>query len=360
MTVISQNISVTYVSTGSVGPYAFNFPISDPTALMVKVNNVVQASTAYTITPVNNNYDNGGSITLNNPAPAGQTVQLLRATPLTQLTTFLDNLPQPMEQFENALDKLTEITQELAANQGGSGSSGASQTYVVAGAGITVTGTGSLTNPYVVALSVGFAITSFTASQSGELGQTYTNPTFGASYSSTPSSASITNTDNINSPHALTAPFTSATLSGSFTHSTVTTTTFTLTASNGVTSPTATVTFTWNVRIFSGVGTAGATSSVTASGNTAVLSTSDVLASAGLGAETVGQQFGPFNPTGQAIYLLLTGSSHTFVDAVTGFPFAMNAPLTVTFTNQFGTVVTMYLYQSTNPLTGTFAPKVTS
>lgn len=359
MSVLTQNFTVTYVSTGSVGPYAFNFPISDPTALKVIVNLVVQASTAYTITPVNNNYDNGGSVTLNTTAPAGQYVTLQRSTPLTQTSQFYDNMPLPMQTIENAFDKLTEITQELAANTSGSGGTGVTQ-YFAAGAGLTLTGTGTVSNPFTYALSTGFVILSFTGAQAGELGQTYTNPTFGATYSTTPSSANITNTDGINSPHTLTTPFTSGTLSGSFTHATVTTTTFTLTASNGVTSPTATVTFTWNPRIFAGLGATGATSTVTASGTNAVLSTTDVIATAGLGAETVGQTFGPYSPSGQCIYLLLTGSSHTFVDAVTGFPFAMNAPLTVTFTNQYGTSVTMYLYQSTNALTGVFQPRITS
>lgn len=357
MSVISQNTNVTYVSSGSVGPYAFNFPISTPDSLTVIVSNTILAPTAYTITPVNNNYDNGGSVLLVAAPPSGQTVVLQRTTPLTQTSVFTDNMPQPMQQLEDALDKLTEIDQELAASIA---AGGVGTTYVVAGTGITVTGAGTLTNPYVIALAAGFVITSFTSSQQGELGQSFVNPTFAASYSSTPSSANITNTDDINSPHNLTTPFTSGTLSGTFAHSTTATTTFTLTASNGITSPTATVTFTWNPRIFGGVGATGATSSVTASGTTAVLSTSDALPSAGLGAESIGQTFGPFNPSGQCVYLLLTGGTHTFTDAVTGFPFAFNAPLTVTFVNQFGTTVTMYLYQSTNPLTGTFQPKVAS
>jgi hypothetical protein len=91
-----------------------------------------------------------------------------------------------------------------------------------------------------------------------------------------------------------------------------------------------------------------------------VLSTTDVLPSVQLGTETIGETFGPFTVSGQAIYLLLLGGSHTFVDAETGFPFAFNAPITVTFTNQFGVVVVMYLYQSTNSLTGTFEPKIVS
>jgi hypothetical protein len=180
-----------------------------------------------------------------------------------------------------------------------------------------------------------------------------------ATYTGVPSSATITNTDLIDSPLALISPFTSGTIVGSFHHSAIATTTVTLTAV-GISTQTATQQYTWQPRIFGGVGTAGATSTVTASGTTAVLSTSDALPSAGLGAETVGQTFGPYAPSAQNVYLLLLGGSHTFIDAGTGFPFAFNPPTTVTFTNEFGVVVTMYLYQSTNPLYGTYTPKVAS
>lgn len=358
MSVITQNINVTYISAGSVGPYAFNFPISDPTALRVIVNSVILASTDYTISPVNNNYDNGGSVTLVLSPTAGQTIILQRATPLTQESVFTDNVPQPMQQFEEALDKLTEITQELAANQGSGG--GGSSTVVTQGPGIIVTGTGTVSNPYVISLAAGFGIASFTGGKAGELGQTFTNPSFAVSYSGTPTGATLTNTDNVDSPFHLLTPFTSAPLVGSFTHGTTATTTFTLTATNGVTSPTATQTFTWSERIFGGVGAVGATATVTASGNNAVLSTTDVIPSAGLGAESVGQTFGPFSPSGQAVYLLLTGGGHTFTDAISGFPFAFNAPIAVTFVNQFGVSLSMFLYQSTNPLTGNFQPRISS
>lgn len=357
MTVIAQNVSVTYTGSGSVGPFSFNFPISSPAALKVIQNNTVLATTAYTISPINNDYDNGGLVTLNAPCPVGQSLVLQRSTPLTQATVFSDNLPTPMKQIEDAADKLTEIAQELAANQSGGGGG---QTLVTAGIGIVVTGNGTTANPYVVSLAQGFSITSFMGGQSGELGEQFINPSFTAAYSGSPTSASITNTDNINSPFNLTSPYTSASITGTFSHSSPHTTTFTLSASNGATSAQATTTMTWQERIFGGVGAPGATSTVTASGNNAHLSTGDNIPTAQLGPETVGQTFGPFNPSGQAIYLLLTGASHTFIDAGTGFPFAFNAPTAVTFVNQYGVTLTMYLYQSTNTLTGSFQPKVAS
>lgn len=205
-----------------------------------------------------------------------------------------------------------------------------------------------------------FTINSFTGCNGSlELGATVTNPTCSATYSSTPASANITNTDGVSSPTNLSSPFTSGTIVGSFSHTTVTTTTLTLTAI-GDTTQTATQAYTWNPRIFGGVGAAGATSTVTASGTTAILSTSNVLASLQLGAETVGSVFGPFNPSGQSVYLLLKGGTHSFVDVGTGFPFAFNTPTSVSFTNVNGVVVSLFLYQSTNALTGNFTIRVAS
>ena len=205
-----------------------------------------------------------------------------------------------------------------------------------------------------------FSILSFTGCNGTfELGATITSPTCSATYSAMPTSAAITNTDAVSSPTNLVSPFTSATITGNFVHTAATTTTFTLTAV-GTSTQTATQTYQWKQRIFDGVGTAGATSTVTASGTTAILSTTDVLGSIQLGPETVGQTFAPLTPSGQVIYLFLAGGSHTFVDANTGFPMAFNAPTTVTFHNVNGVVITMYLYQTTYALYGSYAPRVAS
>jgi hypothetical protein len=229
---------------------------------------------------------------------------------------------------------------------------------LVAGSGLAITPSG---NTLTISLTTGFLINSFTGCSGAlELGQTVVNPTCNATYTGTPSAASITNTDFIDSPLALTTPFTSGTIVGSFHHTAVTTTTVQLTAI-GSSTQIANQTYTWNPRIFAGVALSGATSSVTASGTNAVLSNTNTIASAGLGSETVGQTFGPFAPSGQAVYLLLMGGSHTFTDVCSGFPFAFNSPLTVTFVNEYSVTVTMYLYQSTNSLTGScFEPKIVS
>lgn len=205
-----------------------------------------------------------------------------------------------------------------------------------------------------------FTITSFTGCNGTvELGAAIINPTCSATYSGTPTSAAITNTDGISSPTNLVSPFSSGIIAGSFSHNSVATTTFTLTAL-GSSTQVANQSYQWQPAIFGGVGTIGATSSVTATGTTAVLSTGNALSRVQLGAETVGQTFGPYSVSNQVVYLLLTGGSRTFVDANTGFPFAFNAPIAVSFVNVNGVTVSMFLYQSTNPLFGTYAPKLVS
>jgi hypothetical protein len=222
------------------------------------------------------------------------------------------------------------------------------------GSGLSITPSG---NTITINLSTPLTINSFTGcAGTVELGYNIVNPAFTATYGGTPTSASITNTDGISSPTFLLPPYTSGTVTGTFSHAALATTTFTLTAGTA----TATCTDTWKPRIFGGVAASGATSTVTASGTTAVLSNSTAIASAGLGAETVGQVIGSYTPSGQAIYLLLTGGSHTFIDANTGFPMAFNAPITVMYTNVNGVTETKYLYQTTNSLYANFQPKIAS
>lgn len=210
-----------------------------------------------------------------------------------------------------------------------------------------------------------FTITSFIESSSGpavECGDTFTDPTLTASYNSLPNSATITNTDNIDSPHTVGTPFTLAALTGSFTHSGVNSSvTFTLTAHKGPVIKTATYTVYFEARSFAGAGNTGATSA-TASGNLAILNSFGTLAFNGLFFDVIGQNFGPISPINQKIFILVphTSTPHTFKDAGTGFAFIMNAPTTFNFTNQHGAIISMDLYESTILLNTVFTITVVS
>jgi hypothetical protein len=84
--------------------------------MTVVQNGAVLAPGNYTVAPVNNNYDNGGSVTLNTACPTGQTLFLQRVTPVTQLTQFTPYMPALYADIEDGLDQLTEIDQELYAD----------------------------------------------------------------------------------------------------------------------------------------------------------------------------------------------------------------------------------------------------
>ncbi len=196
----------------------------------------------------------------------------------------------------------------------------------------------SVGNPFAVSLS---------CPQAGarEIGNATTNPfTCTLGYSNgTPTQASLTDGTNTDT---LVSPFTSGSLA--FAYSSNTTFTANATASNLQTAS-ATQSLTYLAREFGGVGTAGATGA-TASGTNAILvGATGTLASAGLGTQG---SFGPYTPSNQSIYVLGLSNSCSFTSG--GFQFPMNAPLTISFTNQYGSVVTMYLYQSTNLLNATF------
>lgn len=257
---------------------------------------------------------------------------------------------------------MTALTGPVTAMGPGSAASTITPTGVTAGtysgAAITVNAAGQITFA-----GTPFTINTFTCNVCGtvEIGFTTASPASGSlSYSNptTPTSASVF--DGANTA-TLSTPFTSWSLAHTYASSTIgASTTFTATALGNAQTKTATQSVTWQPRYFGGVGAPGATSSVTASGTTAVLSTTDVLTSAGLADSQVGSVIGTYSPSGQSIYLLLRGGSHTFTDNNTGFAMAFNSPTAVTFVNQYGVSVSMFLYQTTFTLTGAFAPKVAS
>lgn len=228
------------------------------------------------------------------------------------------------------------------------GVSNAVQTLLnlVAGNGITLTNVGG-----TVTISQGpvFSIVSFVCDKSGnyEIGQVVSSPSsFTASYTVTPTSASIS--DGTNSVN-LFSPFTSGSLAHSYSLSSAGTVTFTLTAI-GPTTQTAITTMNFLPRTFGGVGTAGATGATASSTNAILSGATGTLASAGLNNQN---SYGPYTASSQKIYILMIGGSHTFKDTSTGFGFAMNTPTAISFTNQNGDMVSMYLYESTNPVIGT-------
>lgn len=202
-------------------------------------------------------------------------------------------------------------------------------------------------------LALAFAITSFSCSKCAnyELGYSVLAPTtFAASYSAVASSASVT--DGTNSA-ILSAPFTSGSLNNAYASSTPGCQSFSLTATASTTQ-TSSQSMCWYPLTFGGVGTSGASSAASATGAQATLiGATGTLFSAGLKDQG---SYGPYSPANQKIYLLLVGGNHTFTSA--GIVFPMNPPTPISFTNEYGATVTMYLYETTNSLNSSFSVTV--
>ena len=123
MTVSSTTTKNSYSGDGSTTVFAYTFKIfaqSDVIVILRTDSDGTEAvqtiSTDYTVSNVGN--ANGGNITFTTAPATGKTVVLLRSTSQTQNTDYTPNDPFPAETHEEALDKLTFITQELEEELG--------------------------------------------------------------------------------------------------------------------------------------------------------------------------------------------------------------------------------------------------
>lgn len=118
MTVSTTTTKDSYSGNGSTTVFAYTFKIFDDDDITVILrttatgNETVQTKTTdYSVSGVGD--ANGGNITFVTAPPATETVVLLRSTAQTQLTDYTPNDPFPAEAHEDALDKLTFITQDI-------------------------------------------------------------------------------------------------------------------------------------------------------------------------------------------------------------------------------------------------------
>jgi len=119
MTVSSLTTKNSYSGNASTSAFSYTFKIFDDDDVTVIIRTdstgtetVKTKTTHYTVSGVGN--AGGGTITFtsgNIPA-SGETVLLLRNTPLTQATDYTPNDPFPAATHEDALDKLTLISQD--------------------------------------------------------------------------------------------------------------------------------------------------------------------------------------------------------------------------------------------------------
>ena len=118
MTVSSTTTKNSYSGNGSLTVFAYGFKVFDEDDIEVILRN--DATGTETVQTITTNYSvsnvgnaSGGNVTFVTAPASGITVVLRRASPLTQTTDYTPNDPFPAESHEDALDKLTFISQQL-------------------------------------------------------------------------------------------------------------------------------------------------------------------------------------------------------------------------------------------------------
>jgi hypothetical protein len=116
MTVATETNRATFPGAGSTGPFAFTFPVIDPSHLLVEQYDADGVKTVLTITThytISQNPDLTGSVTLVTALPVGETLKLIRDPDLKQQTDLANQGPYFGEDVEDALDKTVHMIQRL-------------------------------------------------------------------------------------------------------------------------------------------------------------------------------------------------------------------------------------------------------
>lgn len=286
-----------------------------------------------------------GTVTLNTAAPVGGTVVSLSSS-----NTSIATVPGSVTVPAGSTTATFTVTTHAVV-----GDTGVSISATIAGAGpsatLTVTAPGV---PVLTTLTLSpTTVQGGSANSTGTIHLTAPALTGGmtVNLSSSNPSASV--------PSYVTVPAGATQATFTVTTAVVNTqTVVTITANEGGSQATANLTITVPppvLTIYGGLGAASDATGVTViSGQVFLVPyTGDLLSPLLNRAEVTGDQFGPFTPSDQAIYLLLYGGSHTFWDVGNNAPFSMNPSIQVTVNGQ-----TMYLYASNQVLYFTWTIKV--
>lgn len=117
MTVASSTARVSYSGNGSTTSFSVTFYFLEDSHLQVIIRSstgtetIKTLGTDYTVTGAGN--PAGGAVVFGTAPASGQTVVIVRDVPLTQQTDYQANDPFPAESHEEALDKLTMLSQQL-------------------------------------------------------------------------------------------------------------------------------------------------------------------------------------------------------------------------------------------------------
>jgi hypothetical protein len=117
MTVSSTTTKVSYAGNGATTVFAYTFKIFAAADLEVVLRSAAGVEAVQTITThytvSGAGADAGGNVTFVTAPASGVTVIIRRALALTQGTDYVENDPFPANSHEDALDRLTFITQQM-------------------------------------------------------------------------------------------------------------------------------------------------------------------------------------------------------------------------------------------------------
>lgn len=117
MTISSTTTKVSYAGNGSTTVFAYTFKIFADADLEVIVRSSTGTETTKTLTThytvSGAGSDGGGNVTFVTAPASGETVVIRRNLALTQGTDYVENDPFPADSHEDALDRLTMITQGM-------------------------------------------------------------------------------------------------------------------------------------------------------------------------------------------------------------------------------------------------------
>ncbi len=104
---------------GSLVAFDFSLGVSVSTEIEVihstaaGVETTLVPITDYVVSTTNDDYSSGGTVTTTETYASGITLTIRMVIALTQATDFVENMPTLYEEFEESLDKLTRIGQQL-------------------------------------------------------------------------------------------------------------------------------------------------------------------------------------------------------------------------------------------------------
>lgn len=119
MGVSASTSRVQYSCNGLLQDFPFLFGVqltSDIQVVLTDSNDletILTETTDYVVSAVNSDYESGGTVTTVATYAAGNTITIIRNVPVTQGSDFTEGMPTLYESFENGLDKLTMIAQQI-------------------------------------------------------------------------------------------------------------------------------------------------------------------------------------------------------------------------------------------------------